>query len=185
MSEPPDPAEKGHIISEACRQAANAANRKCDPKFITAAQVMCRDLGATDKDLARAFNVSLRTIERWRVTEPEFAAAVALGKDAADDKVERSLYQRAMGYACEDFKPIRLKSGRVKLLRFVKQYPPDTFACIYWLNNRRPQQWRHKIELEANLKPADVTANPLSMEEWDEKYGNGAGLNGSNGVGHA
>ena len=30
--------------------------------------------------------------------------------------------------------------------------PPDTTACIYWLKNRKPEQWRDRREV-------DVTAD--------------------------
>lgn len=29
-----------------------------------------------------------------------------------------------------------------------REVPPDTTAIIYWLNNRKPQQWRNRREYE-------------------------------------
>lgn len=55
-------------------------------------------LGATDRDLADAFGVSIRTISIWQAKHPEFMQALKLGKKEADSRVERSLYQKAVGY---------------------------------------------------------------------------------------
>jgi hypothetical protein len=31
-----------------------------------------------------------------------------------------------------------------------KHYPPDTTAAIFWLKNRRPSEWRDKVDMNAN-----------------------------------
>lgn len=54
--------------------------------------------GATDQELAEAFGVSKRTIIRWKKDHPSFAEAYQKGKDIADAKVKKSLYQRAIGF---------------------------------------------------------------------------------------
>lgn len=89
---------------EHCRQAA----------------VLAR-LGATDADLAEAFEVNRRTILKWRAEHVEFDDACKVGKDAADDRVVSSLYERAVG--------------------------GDVTACIFWLKNRRPEEWRDRREV--------------------------------------
>jgi len=55
-------------------------------------------LGATDRDLADAFGVSIRTISIWQAKHPEFMQALRLGKKEADNRVTRSLFQKANGY---------------------------------------------------------------------------------------
>lgn len=30
--------------------------------------------------------------------------------------------------------------------------PPDTTACIFWLKNRKPAEWREKSEVESTIK---------------------------------
>jgi hypothetical protein len=39
------------------------------------------------------------TLYRWKLEYPEFSRVFKLGKAAADDRVERSLYSRAVGYS--------------------------------------------------------------------------------------
>ena len=67
------------------------------PEFVDQARKLCQ-LGATDVEVARFSNVSRVTIYRWQVEHPEFCDSMTIGKSVADDRVERSLYQRAIGY---------------------------------------------------------------------------------------
>lgn len=113
---------------------------KYDPRFARAARKLC-ELGATDADLAKAFSTTTTTIRNWGSTYPDFLAALKLGKEAYDALVERSLAARAMGYTF-DAEEIKVVEGRVVRVPVRKHVPPDTTACIFWLKNRRPEQWR-------------------------------------------
>jgi hypothetical protein len=70
----------------------------CKPEFVNLARTMTR-LGATDADLAEAFDVSVVTIDSWKIRYPEFLGPLKAGKEEADKRVEHSLYQRAVGYS--------------------------------------------------------------------------------------
>src|SRR5688572_9466832 len=61
-------------------------------------------LGATDQEMADFFKVDGRTVHRWKHDHDEFCHALKAGKEAADDRVERSLYQRAIGYEQDEVK---------------------------------------------------------------------------------
>jgi hypothetical protein len=77
-------------------------------------------LGATDKDLAIAFNVNITTVERWRARHADFRGALNVGKKEADERVKRSLYMRAVGYsydAVKIFLPAGAKAGLRALRR--------------------------------------------------------------------
>lgn len=71
-----------------------AAKQKYDERFVKIAKVLCMR-GGTDEDLADAFEVSPRTINRWKKDYPDFAEALAAGKEYADAEVELSLYKRS------------------------------------------------------------------------------------------
>jgi hypothetical protein len=62
------------------------------------------ETGFTDKDLADLFGVSRSTINLWKLENKEFSAALKIGKEKADDQVERSLYYRALGYSYDAVK---------------------------------------------------------------------------------
>jgi hypothetical protein len=109
------------------------------------------DLGATDEDLADFFSVSIRTISNWKSEFPEFLQALKSGKSAADDRVERSLYQRAVGYT-HDAVHFSAFQGVVTETSYRNHCAPDVTAQIFWLKNRRPDLWRDKREQELTGK---------------------------------
>lgn len=94
------------------------------PTYAEVARRMCAQ-GATHADLADRFGVTIDTIVAWQFEHQAFSAACRLGQEAADDRVEPSLYDRAIGYTY-DGEPIR------------ECVPPDTRAAKFWLHNRRP-----------------------------------------------
>lgn len=115
---------------------------KYDPRFVPIAAQMCK-MGATDADLAAAFEVSISTVKLWAVQHEDFSAAIKLNKELANDWVEKSLYERAKGYSCDEV-DIRVVEGQIVKTPIVKHYPPDTASMIFWLKNRRPDLWREK-----------------------------------------
>ena len=142
---------------------------KYKPEHVAQAAKLCK-LGATDRDLADFFGVNEASIHRWKIEFKEFANALKLGKDLADKRVEQSLYRRAMGYSHDAVKIFCSKTGEVTKVPYVEHFPPDTVACIFWLKNRKPQEWRDKLDIDATVRPLDVTAEPLKPDEWDSRY---------------
>lgn len=119
---------------------------KFKDEFVEQARKLCL-LGATDKELADFFEVDERTINRWKHDSPPFCQALKAGKEEADERVERSLYHRAIGYKHEATK--FFQAGCEILSReYVEHYPPDTTAAIFWLKNRRTDRWRDKADIE-------------------------------------
>lgn len=106
-------------------------------------------LGATDAEIADFFDVDVRTIYRWKNTHEEFCQALKAGKDQADERVERSLYHKAVGYEQKAVK-IFMPAGSADPVyaEYVEKLAPDTTAAIFWLKNRRSQEWRDKITHE-------------------------------------
>lgn len=110
------------------------------------AEKLCK-LGATDIEIADFFGVDKATINRWKAEYPEFCASVKSGKGMADERVERSLFARAIGYEHDDV-DIRVIEGKVVQTAIRKHYPPDSTAGIFWLKNRRGELWRDKQNVE-------------------------------------
>lgn len=120
------------------------------PAYADTAKKLC-ELGATDIEVAEFFDVDVRTVYRWKGLHPEFCQALKAGKDAADDRVERSLYHRALGYSHDAVK-IFVHGEKEHVVPYVEHYPPDTTAAIFWLKNRRREQWRDKVDHELTGK---------------------------------
>lgn len=108
-------------------------------------------LGATDMEVADFFGVDVRTIYRWKNTQPEFCQALNIGKEDADSRVERSLFQRAIGYE-QDAVKIFMPAGSPDPVYapYRERVQPDTTACIFWLKNRKRNDWRDKTDTEVS-----------------------------------
>lgn len=107
------------------------------------------ELGATDQELADFFDVDVRTVYRWKHDHDEFCQSLKVGKDIADERVERSLYQKAIGYEQDEVKIFMPSNAAEPVYApFRAKIAPDTTAAIFWLKNRRSGQWRDKQETE-------------------------------------
>src|SRR4051812_34172946 len=93
-------------------------------------------LGATDQEMADFFEIDVRTLYRWKHDHDEFCQALKGAKEAADDRVERSLYQRAIGYEQDEVK-IFMPGGASEPVYapFRAKVAPDVTAAIFWLKN--------------------------------------------------
>lgn len=95
-------------------------------------------LGATNEQLAKAFEVSISRLEAWIKEKPEFQGAIKEGRENADGEIAGALYTKAMG--------------------------GDTTAMIFWLKNRRSANWRdkHDVQLEGGIT-LNVTKTDLDV----------------------
>ncbi len=109
--------------------------------------------GCTLTDLAKRMGISRATLRSWREKHKELADVITEGAIPADNNVENSLYQRAVGMTVTERhyeeRYIKETESFVKVLakEVVKELPPDTKACIYWLQNRRPEKWQDKRDI--------------------------------------
>jgi len=141
--------------------------------------------GATDEEIAEAFGVSRKTIERWSETTDEkgekvltsFGEARRMGKQQADAQVVKRLYERCLGYDVTEAQQIiehdSKGTPRVKETRTVKKHvPPDTMAIIYWLNNRsrKTGEWSQRQDINVNVDDSIRNAvHELTLDEAREK----------------
>jgi hypothetical protein len=98
-------------------------------------------LGATNESLAARFDVCRRTIDSWIASIPEFSIAVKQGREVADETVVSALFARATGVE-QKMTKVFCHRGQPVTANYTVQLPPDVRACIFWLRNRRPEQWR-------------------------------------------
>lgn len=119
------------------------------PEYAKQAAKLC-SLGATDIELADFFSVNTATIYRWRNVHEDFCEAVTCGKEKADERVARALYNRAVGYTFESEKVFQFQ-GEIVRAPTIEHVPPDPSAAKLWLTNRRPEDWREKSEVNVNV----------------------------------
>ena len=108
--------------------------------------------GLTEEQIAGKIGINRSTLQRWKLTHSNICNTLKKGKEVVDYEVENALLKRALGFwyteetqervynrATGDFEMVVTKS--------VKKYnPPDVIAIIFWLKNRKPDQWREKIQ---------------------------------------
>jgi hypothetical protein len=90
-------------------------------------------------------DVDRAMIHRWMLVHPEFCDAMRIGREAADARVERALYEKAVA--------------------------GEAWAVNKWLNNRMPMEWGGRSPDEP--LPSTVTANlidarRLVLEQLDD-----------------
>ena len=120
--------------------------------------------GLIEKQIAHNIGITEQTLNVWKNEYPSLKEALKRGKEVVDRQVENALLKRALGYEYEEVKQIIEKddSGRdrKRIEKTLKQITPDTTAQIFWLKNRKPQEWRDRKEtaLTGEIK---TSANPF------------------------
>lgn len=114
--------------------------------------------GLTDKQIAHNMGISYSTLRVWRDKYSALSAALKKGKEVIDREVENALLKRALGYKYKETTKERteqrdsegkLVSVDLSVTKVVeKEVVPDVTAQIFWLKNRKPEEWRDKREVE-------------------------------------
>ena len=117
--------------------------------------------GWTDEEMADFFEVARSTWYKWKVDFPEFSDALKEWKNCADEIIERSLFERATGYSHPEEKIFQC-DGNVIRADTIKHYPPDPTSMIFWLKNRKPDDWRDKRENESSVDISEAMAKIIN-----------------------
>lgn len=115
--------------------------------------------GFDDAEIAEVLGVQRQTVCNWKKKYPDFFDTLKIQKEMADSKVERALFERACGYSHPETRAQWVsdeKGGRWEYAELIKHYPPSEVACIFWLKNRKPEQWREKVD------PSGASAESLA-----------------------
>ena len=99
--------------------------------------------GLTDEQIAKNIGINRDTLYRWKKAHSDISDALKRGKEVIDRQVENALLKRALGYTYDE---VTFEDG-VEVKRVRKQAAPDTTAQIFWLKNRKPEEWRDKREI--------------------------------------
>lgn len=118
--------------------------------------------GLTEEQIAHNMGVSYSSLKNWKNEHLAILTALKKGKEVVDREVENALLKRAKGYTATEQvvtsrKVVEYEDGkRIKeisepcVIEVEKHYPPDVTADIFWLKNRKPEQWRDKQNVEVN-----------------------------------
>lgn len=123
--------------------------------------------GLTDEQIAQNIGVTTKTLYEWKKSYGEICESLKRGKEIVDRQVENALLKRALGYECNEVREEYEGNSMVKRTVIQKEIPPDTTAQIFWLKNRKPEDWRDKKdvglsgEVSINNPFADLTSDEL------------------------
>ncbi len=109
-------------------------NEWLTPENKTRIRGWCLD-GLIDKQIYKNMGISRTTFYKWKSENSEFADLLKRGKEIADREVENALFKSATGFIGPDD----------------KYYPPNTTAQIFWLKNRKQDDWRDKREQDVSI----------------------------------
>lgn len=114
-----------------------------EPEGLLKIEGWARD-GLVDEQIAQNIGIAASTLYEWKKQYPEISEALKKGKEVVDRQVENALLKRALGY---EYDEITTEYGK-ETKRVTKQMTPDVTAQIFWLKNRKPDQWRDKRDIE-------------------------------------
>ena len=103
--------------------------------------------GLTDEQIAHNMGISTTTLYEWKKKYSEIADTLKKTKEVVDREVENALFKKAI--------------------------EGDTTAMIFWLKNRRPNDWRDKRETALSGAVQTVPDKLLfvSAEDNDDENG--------------
>lgn len=116
--------------------------------------------GLTLEQIAHNMGIHIGTLCKYKKQHNEINEALKKGKEVADIEVENAMFKAAIGYTKTVKKPIKVREektvqGKGKVVQEHIEYvdeeiyiPPNITAGIYWLNNRKPNEWRNKHRAE-------------------------------------
>lgn len=127
--------------------------------------------GLTEKQIAHNLGVAYSTFRVYKEKYPALSAVLKKGREVIDFEVEGALIKRALGYSYVEVTNELVEdettgSAELKVVKTVtKQVAPDVTAQIFWLKNRKPNEWKndpHMLELkkrDLELKQKIIEAN--------------------------
>jgi len=113
--------------------------------------------GYIDVEIAETIGIKEATFYRWKNKYEDFREALKVQKKKVDLDVKNALLKKALGgYDITKVRReviyVQVKEGNalrempgVKEIKETRTAAPDTTACIFWLKNRQPDDWREQM----------------------------------------
>ena len=110
--------------------------------------------GLSNEQIAHNMGITFQTLYKWQDKYSELREALKKGKEVVDREVENALLKRALGYEYDEVtqEPVTDKDTGITEMRVTKrvtkQIVPDVTAQIFWLKNRKPNEFRDKRDVD-------------------------------------
>nr|DAK78402.1 MAG TPA: terminase small subunit [Caudoviricetes sp.] len=148
------------IWSEVVNRVAKGKYQKwLTPDGHTLLEAWARD-GLTDEQIAHNMGIRRSTLADWKTKYTDISDALKKGKEVVDVEVENALLKRAKGFEFTETKIEQSPKDGRKVTIIKRLVPPETAAAIFWLKNRKPEQWREKQVEQGG--PLDAEDDPIT-----------------------
>lgn len=135
--------------------------------------------GMTNKELAKAMNISEKTLYEWQKVHSKIGEALKNNKEVSDAKVENETFKLATGFYYPEEILVKTKITRVvdgvketvetmEPITIQKYKPADPTTNQFWLLNRRNKRWQQKqnITVEGGATPLQVILSKLDGDKY-------------------
>ncbi len=118
--------------------------------------------GATEAEIAAKLRVAYSTFKSYKYKHRELQEVLLTSKELADLNVEAALYRRAKGYTTREItreRRLNRQTGEYEMIEtkiVEKEVPPDTTADMFWLKNRRPDEWREHQSIDVGMPVSEA-----------------------------
>lgn len=124
------------------------------PKIKSAIVALVRE-GKREYEVVDILKISRPTLSLWKKKDKSLSIEIDKARDFAKNKlndvVESAMFKRATGYMVEEKtveKYINDKGSEVVRQKIAqKNVAPDVAAQIFWLKNKRPDEWVDRREI--------------------------------------
>ncbi len=129
--------------------------------------------GLTEQQISKNLGIAYSTFKEYKKKYSALSAVLKKGKDVIDFEVESALIKRALGYEYEEeIKELvtdeETGMAELKVVKTIKKkVAPDVTAQIFWLKNRKPDEWKndpHKVKIDLEL--LKLRQKELELKGW-------------------
>lgn len=117
--------------------------------------------------IAKNMGITEKTLYEWQNKYSAICEALKKGKEVADIEVENATFKSALGFHEKVTKPIKVtkktfdeETGKIvssiEEIKYVEEdvyFPPNMTAAIFWLKNRKPNEWKDRNITVGTQKP--------------------------------
>ena len=127
-------------------------------------------LGTREEDIARYFDVSVSTFEKYKNEYPQLKESLKKGKQDLIVTIKNALYKRACGYDYEEKKQYITEDDEGNKKRhteiMTKHMPPDVGAINSFLQNIDDNWFRDKRNYELKKQELELRKEMAEKNEW-------------------
>lgn len=147
---------------------------------------ICKHLkaGSTITSACEAVGIHRDTLYEWMNTKSDVSDTIKKAMAIPDKKVENALFKSATGsfrYTERHYEQIKDAEGKItemKLIKTIKKRAlPNVTAQIFYLKNRKPEEWKDKHDLELSggleIKAEDIWKARKKADQKKRENGSG------------